>query len=75
VQAVSDFRESCVPKGSGYFTYFENHGVAEAAGVNGKGYDSCAYGILSLTLGTGSYSWDYKLVTGGSGDSGSDTCH
>ena len=33
------------------------------------------YGILSLTLGTGSYSWDYELVGGGSGDSGSDTCH
>jgi acid phosphatase type 7 len=208
VQGVSDYGESCLPKGSGYYTYFTDHGVAEATGVNGKGYysfdlgswhlialnanctqaggcgpgspqmtwlesdlaahpNACTlaywhqaswsttgdggvpetrplwatlanagaelvlnghfhhyerfadldangqpvadgtgmreiiagiggesqgtfgnttpgagsqvrktgYGILSLTLGTGSYSWDYRQVTGGSGDSGSDTCH
>jgi hypothetical protein len=33
------------------------------------------YGILSVTLGTGSYSWDYRQIAGGSGDSGTDTCH
>ena len=208
VKGQSAYGESCLPKGSGYFTYFENHGVPEADGVNGKGYysydlgswhvialnancsqaggcengspqmnwlqndlaahpNACTlaywhqaswsttgdggtaetrplwatlanagaelvlaghyhhyerfadlnangqpvadgtgmreiiagiggesqgsfgsktplagsqvrktgYGILSLTLGTGSYSWDYKLIAGGSGDSGSDTCH
>ena len=209
VQSSSDWGESCLPRGSGYYTYFENHGVPEAHGVNGKGYysfdlgswhvialnancsnaggcengspqmnwlqndlaahpNACTlafwhqaswsttggggvaetrpmwaalanagaelvlnghyhhyerfadlnasgqpvangtgmreiiagiggesqgsfgknqtpaagsqvrktgYGILALTLGTGSYSWDYKLVAGGSGDSGSDTCH
>jgi hypothetical protein len=208
IQGVSEFGESCLPKGSGYYTYFKNHGVPEAQGVNGKGYysydvgswhfislnanctnaggcdagsaqmnwlqndlaahpNACTlaywhqaswsttggggvaetrplwatlanagvdlvlnghfhhyerfadlnasgqpvadgtgmreiiagiggesqgsfgtktpiagsqvrktgYGILALTLGTGSYSWDYRLITGGSGDSGSDTCH
>jgi hypothetical protein len=208
LQGTSDFGESCLPKGSGYYTYFKNHGVPEAQGVNGKGYysfdlgswhlislnanctnaggcgngspqmtwlqndlaahpNACTlafwhqaswsttggggvaetrpmwaalanagadlvlnghfhhyerfadlnangqpvangtgmreiiagiggesqgsfgtktpiagsqvrktgYGILALTLGTGSYSWDYRLITGGSGDSGSDTCH
>ncbi|HET7172363.1 MAG TPA: fibronectin type III domain-containing protein [Gaiellales bacterium] len=208
LQGTSSFGESCLPKGSGYYTYFQNHGVPEAHGVNGKGYysfdlgswhlislnanctnaggcgtgspqmnwllndlaahpNACTlafwhqaswsttggggvaetrpmwaalhdagadlvlnghfhhyerfadlnangqpvadgtgmreiiagiggesqgafgtktpiagsqvrktgYGILALTLGTGSYSWDYRLITGGSGDSGSDTCH
>jgi hypothetical protein len=205
---VSEFGESCLPKGSGYYTYFKNHGVPEAQGVNGKGYysydigswhfislnanctnaggcdagspqmnwlqndlaahpNACTlaywhqaswsttggggvaetrplwatlanagadlvlnghfhhyerfadlnaagqpvadgtgmreiiagiggesqgsfgtkvpiagsqvrktgYGILALTLGTGSYSWDYRLITGGSGDSGTESCH
>jgi hypothetical protein len=208
LQGVSDFGESCLPKGSGYYTYFENHGVPEAHGVNGKGYysfdvgswhfialnanctnaggcgngspqmnwlqndlaahpNACTlaywhqaawsttggggvsetrpmwatlanagadlvlnghfhhyerfadlnangqpvangtgmreiiagiggesqgsfgtktpiagsqvrktgYGILALTLGTGTYSWDYRQIAGGSGDSGTDTCH
>jgi hypothetical protein len=207
VQGTGDPGETCLPKGSGYFTYFANHGVSDAAGVNGKGYYSydlgswhviainanctqaggCAagspqmnwlqndlaahpnactlaywhqapwsttgaggttelrpiwatldnagadlvlvghyhhyerfadlnangqpvadgtgmreiiagiggesqgsfgtttplagsqvrktgYGILSVTLGTGTYSWDYRLAAGGSGDSGTDTC-
>jgi hypothetical protein len=30
----------CSSSGSGYFTYFANHGVSDAAGVNGKGYYS-----------------------------------
>jgi acid phosphatase type 7 len=207
VKGTSAWNESCLPKGSGYFTYFTNHGVGEATGVNGKGYysydlgswhvialnanctwvggcgagsqqmtwlqndlaahpNACTlaywhqaswsttgggtaetrplwatlanagaelvlaghyhhyerfadlndtgqpvsdgtgmreiiagiggenqgsfgsatplagsqvrklgFGILSVTLGTGSYSWDYRLVAGGSGDSGTDTCH
>jgi len=208
LQGTSSEGESCLPKGSGYYTYFQNHGVPEAHGVNGKGYysfdvgswhfialnanctnaggcgagspqmnwlqndlaahpNACTlaywhqaswsttggggvaetrplwatlanggadlvlnghfhhyerfadlnangqpvangtgmreiiagiggesqgsfgtktpiagsqvrktgYGILALTLGTGSYSWDYRLITGGSGDSGTDTCH
>jgi hypothetical protein len=208
IQGASSFNESCLPKGSGYYTYFQNHGVPEAKGVNGKGYysfdvgswhfislnanctnaggcdtgspqmnwlqndlaahpNACTlafwhqaswsttggggvaetrpmwaaladggadlvlnghfhhyerfadlnangqpvadgagmreiiagvggesqgafgtktpiagsqvrktgYGILALTLGTGSYSWDYRLITGGSGDSGTDSCH
>jgi hypothetical protein len=40
IQGVSEFGESCLPKGSGYYTYFKNHGVPEAQGVNGKGYYS-----------------------------------
>jgi chitodextrinase len=208
VKGTSANGESCLPKGSGYFTYFANHGVSDAAGVNGKGYYSydlgswhviainanctqaggCAagspqmnwlqsdlaahpntctlaywhqaawsttggggttelrpiwaalanagadlvlsghyhhyerfgdlnasgvlvgngagmreiiagiggesqgsfsgstplagsqvrkmgYGILAVTLDSGGYSWDYQLIAGGSGDSGSDTCH
>jgi hypothetical protein len=208
VKGTGDTGETCLPKGSGYFTYFSNHGVTDAAGVNGKGYysydlgswhvialngnctwaggcgagspqmnwlqndlaahpNACTlaywhqapwsttggdgttatrplwatltnagadlvlaghyhhyerfadlnasgqpvadgagmreiiagiggesqgsfgsttplagsqvrktgYGILSVTLGTGSYSWDYRLIAGGSGDSGTDTCH
>jgi hypothetical protein len=33
------------------------------------------FGILSLTLNSGSYSWQYKRIDGTTGDSGSDTCH
>ena len=40
LQGASDYAESCLPKGSGYYTYFQNHGVPEAHGVNGKGYYS-----------------------------------
>ena len=40
VKGTGDPGETCLPKGSGYFTYFANHGVSDAAGVNGKGYYS-----------------------------------
>ena len=40
LQGASSEGESCLPKGSGYYTYFQNHGVPEAHGVNGKGYYS-----------------------------------
>ena len=43
--------------------------------IAGSQVRKTGYGILALTLGTGSYSWDYRLITGGSGDSGTDTCH
>jgi hypothetical protein len=33
------------------------------------------FGILSVTLGSGSYSWEYIQVSGTVADSGSDTCH
>ena len=33
------------------------------------------FGILSATLGSGSYSWEYIQVGGNVADSGSDTCH
>jgi hypothetical protein len=42
VQSTSAFasEQGCSSSGSGYFTYFANHGVTDAAGVNGKGYYS-----------------------------------
>jgi hypothetical protein len=42
---TSDNGESgCSSQQTGYFTYFANHGVPEAAGVNGKGYYSVDLG-------------------------------
>jgi acid phosphatase type 7 len=41
VDTSSAFGETgCSKDATGYFTYFANHGVTEAAGVNGKGYYS-----------------------------------
>ena len=41
----SSFGETgCSSQQTGYFTYFANHGVSEAAGVNGKGYYSVDVG-------------------------------
>jgi hypothetical protein len=40
-QSASDNNETgCSKSATGYFTYYANHGVSEAAGVNGKGYYS-----------------------------------
>jgi hypothetical protein len=33
------------------------------------------YGILALTLSSGSYSWEYRQVGGTIGDQGADVCH
>ncbi|HYX84819.1 MAG TPA: fibronectin type III domain-containing protein [Gaiellales bacterium] len=38
----------CSSKATGYFTYFSNHGVTDAAGVNGKGYYSYNVGAWHL---------------------------
>ena len=44
-KTTSDFAESgCSSQQTGYFTYYANHGVSEAAGVNGKGYYSVDVG-------------------------------
>jgi hypothetical protein len=42
VKGTSDFpaETGCSSTANGYFTYFANHGVTDAAGVNGKGYYS-----------------------------------
>ena len=41
IKPTSDVGDTgCSSSGSGYFTYFANHGVSDAAGVNGKGYYS-----------------------------------
>jgi acid phosphatase type 7 len=41
IKTTSDDGDTgCSASGSGYFTYFANHGVTDAAGVNGKGYYS-----------------------------------
>ena len=41
IQGAGDFGETgCSKKATGFFTYFANHGVNEAAGINGKGYYS-----------------------------------
>ena len=45
----SDFAEiGCSKKQTGYFTYFANHGVGIAAGVNGNGYYSVDLGAWHL---------------------------
>ncbi len=33
------------------------------------------YGVLFLALGSGSYSWEYRTISGETIDQGSDTCH
>jgi len=33
------------------------------------------YGVLKLTLGDGSYSWQFIPVAGQTTDSGTDACH
>jgi hypothetical protein len=44
-KTTSAFAESgCSSQQTGYFTYYANHGVSEAAGVNGKGYYSVDVG-------------------------------
>ena len=44
-KTTSDFGETgCSSQQTGYFTYYANHGVTEAAGVNGKGYYSVDLG-------------------------------
>jgi Fibronectin type III domain/Calcineurin-like phosphoesterase len=52
VKTASDFGEpDCSSSATGYFTYFANHGVTDAAGVNGKGYYSYDLGswhVLAL---------------------------
>ncbi len=57
VKTSSDFGEQgCSASGTGYFTYFANHGVTEAAGVNGKGYYSYDLGswhVLALNTQCG----------------------
>jgi hypothetical protein len=41
VKGTSDVGDTgCSTSGTGYFSYFANHGVTDAAGVNGKGYYS-----------------------------------
>jgi hypothetical protein len=57
VKLTSDFPEQgCSASGTGYFTYFANHGVTDAAGVNGKGYYSYNLGswhVLALNTQCG----------------------
>jgi hypothetical protein len=33
------------------------------------------YGVLAVTLGSGSYSWEYRQVGGATADSGTEACH
>jgi Fibronectin type III domain/Calcineurin-like phosphoesterase len=33
------------------------------------------YGVLALTLGSGSYSWQYRQIGGATADSGTEACH
>jgi alkaline phosphatase len=42
---------------------------------NSEARISGVYGVLKLTLGAGSYSWQFVPVGSGPGDSGSGTCH
>jgi hypothetical protein len=57
VKPTSDTGDTgCSSSGTGYFTYFANHGVTDAAGVNGKGYYSYDLGswhVLALNTQCG----------------------
>ena len=57
VKTTSDFHEQgCSASGTGYFTYFADNGVTDAAGVNGKGYYSYDVGswhVLALNTQCG----------------------
>jgi hypothetical protein len=57
VKGTSENSESCLPKASGYFTYFANHGVSDASGVNGKGYYSYDLGSWHVIALNGNCSW------------------
>ncbi len=50
VKGTSDFpaETGCSTGATGYFSYFANHGVTDAAGVNGKGYYSYDLGSWHL---------------------------
>ena len=57
IKGTSDVSDTgCSSSGAGYFTYFANHGVTDAAGVNGKGYYSYDLGswhVLALNTNCG----------------------
>jgi len=50
-------------------------GFGSTTPAPGSQVRASGFGILSLTLNSGSYSWQYKRIDGTTGDSGSDTCH
>ena len=52
------------------------HYVFGAPIANTEAYNTDTYGVLKLTLGPGTYSWEFIPVAGGTySDSGSGTCH
>jgi acid phosphatase type 7 len=50
-------------------------GRLKTAAANSQAFVTSSYGVLELSLGNGSYSWDFRRVGGGSGDAGTGTCH
>lgn len=51
------------------------NGFGSTTPAPGSQVRKTGFGILSLTLNSGSYSWQYKQIGGATADSGSDTCH
>jgi acid phosphatase type 7 len=54
----------------------KNHTGVDASGTNREAAEDSTYGVLKLTLGDGSYSWQFVPDTrGGYTDTGSGSCH
>jgi hypothetical protein len=53
----------------------DSQGSFGGSAIAGSQVRKMGYGLLAVTLGSGSYSWQYKQVGGATGDSGTESCH